>query len=385
MKIVCAASLHKGFEAFSHLGDVTLLPEEDITADDVRDADCLITRSKAKINRALLEGSSVRFVGCAVAGMDHMDIDYLESADIAWCHAPGCNANSVAEYVVTALLIEAERHGWELDGQVLGIIGVGNIGRRLVQKALDLGLQVLCSDPPREAKESLDDSFVPLETLLAASDFVTLHVPYTTTGPCATAHMINHRFFEVLDQAKLFINAARGEIMDSEAVRVALEHGIIRQAVLDVWENEPKIDDTLLAKVDIATPHIAGYSWEGRLNGTCMVYEEACRFFEVEPTWLETDEADPTQGGREYEFDGTGQSDQAFLKTVTSTVYPLLADDRHFREGVRPDRDQTGAHFVYCRRTYPERREFAAARLTLQNAPPKALDALWALGFQVCA
>lgn len=382
MKIVCASSVLNGYETFRELGETVLLREEEITADDLRDADALITRSKARINRKLLDGTAVRFVGCAVAGTDHIDPAYLEEAGIAWCHAPGCNANSVAEYIVTALLIEAERHGLELDRLTLGIVGVGHIGTRVAKKAMDLGLTTLLNDPPRAAAEGRQAGpFVDLEDLLPAVDILTFHVPYTRSGPYATEHLINHRLLAELNPGSLLINAARGEIMDSNAVAMALDRGTLRQAVLDVWEHEPTIRKDMLDRVDIATPHIAGYSLEGRLNGTRMVYEELRRFLELETraTNGEDDDGDVP----ERAIDAAGLSDQEVLARITQTAYPLLEDDRRFRAGASEDRTAMGRHFVECRRNYPERREFAATRFLLRHASERAYNAAWQLGFQL--
>ena len=382
-KIMCAASVLNGNAAFSTVGDTVILPEESITREDLRDVDVLITRSKAKINRDLLEGTPVRFVGCAVAGTDHVDEAFLEEAGIAWCHAPGCNANSVAEQMITTLLIEAERYSLACDEIMLGIIGVGHIGRRVQEKAMAVGISTLVNDPPREAAEGMDAGpFVVLDDLLEACNVVTLHVPYTRSGPHATGQMLNHRFVETLSPGSLLFNAARGEIMDSEAVLMGLEHGILRQAALDVWENEPRIRKDLLDAVEIGTPHIAGYSYEGRLNGTQMVYDELCHFLEVEPVWSSDELA--TEGALpEQVIDGRGRSDQETLTALVSAASPLLDDDRRFREGASADQDVMGRHFVHCRRNYPTRREFAATRFLLRNVSPTVADTAWKLGFQL--
>lgn len=384
MKIICASSVLDGAATFAPLGEVTVLPEEEIGPDDLRDAEILVTRSKAKINRTLLEGSAVRFVGCAVAGTDHIDEDWLNQTDIAWYNAAGCNANSVAEYVVTALLHEAELHQFDCSQCTLGIIGVGHIGSRVAAKAEALGMTVLLNDPPRALAEGRDPwNFIDLPDLLPAADIVTCHVPYTRQGPFATEHLINHRFIAQLTPGCLLINAARGEIMDSEAVRQGLEQGVLRQAVLDVWEHEPRISKDLLDRVDIGTPHIAGYSYEGRLNGTQMVFEACCRFLENEPPPLEP-AADPTVQPAEQELDGRGLTDQQILQRLTQMAYPLLADDEQFRAGASSDPVAMGQHFVHCRRTYPVRREFAAHRINLLNVPETAQSIARALDFAVC-
>lgn len=383
MKIVCASSVLYGQEAFSTVGEVVILPEEQITRRDLLDADALITRSKTRITRDLLEGTAVRFVGSAVAGTDHIDAPYIDSTDIAWCHAPGCNANSVAEYVVTALLLEAQKHDLSLSDMTLGVIGIGHIGTRVVEKAEDLGIQVLQNDPPREAMDDeFDGPFVPLDELLPVADIVTLHVPLTTIEHYGTQGMVNHRFIESMKPGALLFNTARGEIIDSDAFMAALEHGMIRQAVLDVWENEPAIRKDVLDAVDIGTPHIAGYSLEGRLNGTQMVYDELCHFLEIEPVWLDADlpDAGPTP---EQVVDGRNRSEREILASILATAYPILADDLRFREGASADPAVMGRHFVHCRRNYPVRREFAACRLQFHHVSDELISIAWALGFQI--
>jgi erythronate-4-phosphate dehydrogenase len=384
VKIVCATSVAEAEAAFATIGDVVMMPEERITRTDLVDADALITRSKLRIDEALLRDTPVRFIGCAVAGVDHVDWNYVEQTDIFCTHAPGCNARSVAEYVVTALLLEADRHGLALDHCTLGIIGVGHIGSQVAELATALGLTVLLNDPPRAAAEgSAQWDFLELEDLLGAADLVTLHVPYTQTGPYATRHLLNHRFLEQLPPGALLVNAARGEIMDSEAVLTALAHGHLRQAVLDVWENEPAIRADVLERVDIATPHIAGYSWQGRLNGTQMVYDACCRFFELDPFWNSEDVPGPSM--QPVEINARDRSPQEVLTELALTAYPILRDDQMLRAGADTDPVKMGRHFQACRRDYPVRHEFGSHRFTLSDATPAVADMATTCGFQICA
>lgn len=381
MNIVCASSVLFGQEAFSSLGQVTILPEEQIQREQLMEADALITRSKTRITRKLLEGTPVRFVGCAVAGTDHMDEAYLNTTDILWTNAAGCNANSVAEYIVTALLLLAERFHIELEGRTLGVIGVGHIGTRVVAKAEMMGLRVLQNDPPRGAAEG-NPVFLPLEEVLAESDIVTLHVPYTSAGRYATEHMVNFRFLEKMKPGAWFMNASRGEVHDTDALLLALEREVIKPCLLDVWEHEPRIRLNALERVDIGTPHIAGYSYEGRLNGTRMIYEKLCRFFEEEPTWNPMEEEEQPSLP-ERTVDARGRSDQEVLLDMAHGVYDLTADDQALRAGASADPVMMGRHFVHCRRQYPVRREFAAARIHLQNASESLLRKAWGLDFQI--
>ncbi len=383
MKIVCASSVLRAAETFSALGRVEVIDDECITRRDLLDADALITRSKTRIDRALLEGTSVRFVGCAVAGTDHIDKDWLDTTEIACCHAPGCNANSVAEYIVSSLLHEVRAHSLVMNELTLGVIGVGHIGTRVVEKAMDLGITVLQNDPPRAAAErGGHDLFLSLEEVLARSDLISLHVPLIENGPYATRDLADHRFFEALQPGALLFNTSRGEVLDSDALLRALDHGVVRQAVLDVWEDEPRIRKDVLDAVDIGTPHIAGYSHEGRLEGTRMVYEELCHYLEIDPDetvfeWPDNG-ADP-----EHTMDARGRTMQEVLTEMALTAYPVHDDDRRFRDGASADPETMGRHFTACRRDYPTRREYGAARFHLLHGADPLLTTAWKLGFQI--
>ncbi|MFC1453356.1 4-phosphoerythronate dehydrogenase [Verrucomicrobiota bacterium] len=285
MKIVCAANMPYAREAFSTLGCPVVLDGRAIAANDVRDAEVLAIRSTTRADRALLDGSAVRFVGTATIGTDHMDISYFERAGIRWCYSPGCNANSVAEYVAAALLSLADRHGFGLRGKTMGVIGVGNVGSLVAEKARTLGLRVLPNDPPRAAREGTALPWVSLDRVLAESDIVTLHVPLSREGPDATFHMAGREFFHRLKPGAVFLNCARGAVVETDALIEALVGGIVSHAVIDTWEGEPEYRTELLDRVDIGTPHIAGHSFEGKVMGTVMVYREVCRFLGLEPTW----------------------------------------------------------------------------------------------------
>ena len=382
MKIVCAASVLAGEEAFRTLGDVVVIPEEEIRAAHLSDAEVLITRSKARINESLLKDSAVRFVGCAVAGTDHIDSDYLAREGIAWSHAPGCNANSAAEYVITALLNEAERHAIELASCTLGIIGVGNIGSRVAALASSIGMTVLLNDPPREALEgNRKMDFLDLNDVLPNADFVTLHVPLNLSGPYKTAHLVDHRFLAELTPGAILINASRGETMDSDALLMALEHGPLRQCTLDVWENEPGIRADLLNAVDFGTPHIAGYSWEGRLNGTLHVYEACCEFLQRDPVWDPETVYPPAPP--EIVLPAHQAAPQTLLTQLVNTACPLLEDDQRLRAGASDRAEEMARHFISLRRNYAERREFSAYRVALQGADTLTVERAEACGFQV--
>ncbi|MDA0991845.1 MAG: 4-phosphoerythronate dehydrogenase, partial [Verrucomicrobia bacterium] len=255
MKIVCSANMPFVEAAFDTLGDVICKQGRDIGPDDVRDADILAVRSTTKVTRELLAGSRVRFVGTATIGTDHMDLDYLAAAGIDWCYSPGCNANSVAEYVTAALLHLANQHGFTLAGKTIGIVGVGNVGRRVLEKAQALGLKVLLNDPPREREQDDSADFHPIDVVLAQSDILTLHVPLTHDGPDATHHLVDAAFLKKLKPGAIFINAARGPVVETDALIATIRSGAISHAVIDTWEGEPAYRHDLLPLADIATPH----------------------------------------------------------------------------------------------------------------------------------
>lgn len=380
MNIICASSLALGREIFSTLGDVQVVAERDIDAGVVRDADALIVRSKVRVNRELLEGSRVSFVGTATAGTDHMDIPWLEEHGIAWSSAPGSNARSVAEYVVAALLRLAGRHHFPLAGKCLAIVGVGNVGRRLADLAPALGLRVLLNDPPRAAVESLA-SLRPLEEILPQADIVSLHVPLTLTGDYATRHLVDCRFLSALKPGCLFINASRGEVVDEDSLLLALNQGMLSHAVLDVFEREPRLRRDVAMRADLISPHIAGYSYEGRVNGTHLCYEAACRFFEKDAVWRPRPEDCPSCDV--IRVDARERRAEEVLDAVVRAAYQIEVDDGALRAGLVEDDVERGRHFQKLRGTYPNRYEFAAWPVELIGGDAALREQVRALGFQL--
>jgi len=368
-------------EAFSTLGDVQIVEGRAIGPEHVRDADLLAVRSTTRVDARLLEGSRVRFVGTATIGIDHMDIAYLERRGIHWCYAPGCNANSVSEYVTAALLCLANCRGFTLEGKTIGVVGVGNVGRLMVLKAQALGMRVLQNDPPRQRAERTPD-FVSLDQILEEADVVTLHVPLTRMGPDATYHMAEERFFARLKCGAIFINCARGATTDTAALINALNQGVAADAVIDTWEGEPEYSLELLARTAIATPHIAGHSFEGRVMGTVMVYREACRFLGVEPQWTPDDCWPPPPVPR-VQVNSRGRPDEAVLWEIVRQVYDIEADDRSFRESSRADLPTRRVRFDELRRNYPMRREFRFTRVVLEPGVDQLRRKVADLGFQV--
>ncbi|MBL7017111.1 MAG: 4-phosphoerythronate dehydrogenase [Kiritimatiellales bacterium] len=351
-----------GREAFETLGEVQVLPDRLIGPEHLADADALIIRSKTKVTPELIQGSPVRFIGTATAGFEHIDFQCLEKRDIGWCASPGCNADSVADYITAALLHSHTSTGAGTGRKTLGIIGVGQVGSRVAKRAEALGLRVLLNDPPRAAKEG-NEKFQTLETLLAESDIVTLHVPLISEKPWPTLHMADCRFFEQMKPGSIFINAARGKVLDADALLHAKANGIVSHAILDVWDPEPNIRADVLAAADLGTPHIAGHSLEGKLNGTIQVYREACHFFEVKPTW---DPAPllPAVEVPELKIDPRGKSDLEVLAEAVAAVYDIEADQLS---------EEDIPAFDKLRANYGVRREFKNTRIVLTE-PRSGLD-----------
>lgn len=370
-------------EAFSTIGETTVVPDQDICADTVRNADILAIRSTVRVNSKLLEGSSVKFVGTATIGFDHIDTAFLASRNIRWCAAPGCNANSVSEYVTSALLCLSQRHGIRLARKTMGIIGVGNVGSLVAMKARALGMEVLHCDPPRERAEGNGEiQFVTLEKLVRKADIVTLHVPLTREGPDATIHMADRDFFHTMKRGAIFINAARGPATETEALMDAMNEGIVSHAVIDTWEPEPAYPQELMTRVDLATPHIAGHSFEGKVMGTLMVYKEACSFLGVEPTWNPEAFMPPPVVPRLVLDASTAKSDEAALWNIVSQVYNIEHDDGRFRSLRSAEAGRRAEHFEQLRRSYPIRREFRYTRVVLKNAGRPLARAISELGFK---
>ncbi len=373
-------------EAFSTLGDVLVKDGRAIAREDVRDAAILATRSTTRVDANLLEGTAVRFVGTATIGTDHMDIGYIEERGIAWCYSPGCNANSVSEYVTAALLCLANRCGFELAGKTLGVVGVGNVGSRVVAKAEALGLRVLQNDPPRERAEYPDGGspFVALDDLLGASDIVTMHVPLSREGPDPTYHMGDERFFDQLRGGTVFLNCARGAVVGSDALLAAMNGGKVPHVVIDTWEGEPGCRADLLGCVDLGTPHIAGHSFEGKVMGTVMVYREACRFLGVEPVWS-PDALLPEPPVPCISMDTAGRCNEEILWDIVRRVYDIEADDARLRETLGETPGDRAVQFDALRRNYPVRREFRFTQADVSGASAALERTLAGLGFGMAA
>jgi erythronate-4-phosphate dehydrogenase len=377
LRIVADENIPYAREAFAPLAEVRTMSGRAISREALTGADALLVRSITKVNASLLDGTPVRFVATATIGEDHIDKPWLADRKIGFSSAPGCNANSVGDYVTAALLHLAQRHELALDRMSLGIVGVGNVGKRVHAKAAGLGLRCVLNDPPL-CDQAADPKYRPLDEVLAC-DIITFHVPLEKGGRYPTWHLADAPFLARMKPGSMLINSSRGAVVDNPALKAALREGHLRAAVLDVWEGEPVVDLELLRLVDIGTPHIAGYSFDGKVNGTRQIYEAFCGHFGLPAAW---DPAPllPAPDCPELAFEAP--YDDAVPRAVRA-VYEIMKDDAAMREHFQKPEAGRGAFFDALRKNYPRRREFFNTRVRLQ--PPDMLLArrLTQIGFSV--
>jgi len=351
-------------ENFSAFGELLLLNGREITKEKIRDCDILITRSVTKVNRELLEGTNVRFVGTATIGYDHIDLNYLNSRGIAFANAPGCNAYSVAEYVFSALLFLAEKRNFELKSKSIGIVGAGNIGSKAAMFARALGMKTVVNDPPLE--DAGGKGFSPLEEALAC-DIITFHTPLNLTGKYKSYHLLNSENANSLRDGAILINSSRGAVTENETLLQKTKAGEI-VAVLDVWENEPEPSLELVARAEIATPHIAGYSVDGKVNGSKMIFDALNEFLGTNYAWRA--KFDVPQN----EIDCTELTNtEEILKKIFAQVYPIERDSALFKREMSAS-ENPARTFDLLRKNYPARYELSNYVAVLnKNADAAAL------------
>ena len=378
MKIIADENIPFVAECFSSIGEVEVVPGREITPGVVADADVLLVRSITPVDADLLAGSKVRFVGTATIGFDHIDIEYLSRNKIGFASAPGSNANSAAEYVIAALLNISKQHSIDLEGKSTGIIGVGNVGGRVAKKASALGMKLLLNDPPLQ-RQTGDSKYLPIEKLFDC-DFVTLHTPLTFEGEDKTFHLADERFFKSLKTGCVFFNASRGGVVDSSALKAAIEESRLQATVLDVWENEPDIDVELFEMVDIGTPHIAGYSLDGKIAGMIMIYKAACDYFGHEAKF-DIDSFLPVPAIPQLKINPDSVSEQDALLGVVEKIYDIKADDVRLRRMLEESAKERGKYFDSLRRNYPVRREFQNTRIIVEDKNSSLARKLKGIGF----
>jgi erythronate-4-phosphate dehydrogenase len=365
-------------EAFSRIGKVIALDTLEVSRDAVHDAEILVVRSETKVDRELLDGSSVRFVGTVTIGTDHVDLDYLTSRGITFASAPGSNSNSVAEYVAAALLLWSQRTGEALQEKTIGIVGVGNVGSKVERVARALGMKVLLNDPPL-ARKTGSPSFLPLQELMDA-DVLTLHVPLTKSGPDATYHLFDEPRINKMKRGAVLINTSRGAVAETGALYHALSSGRLSTAVLDVWEGEPKIDVRLLNEVMLGTAHIAGYSLDGKVNALRMVHEAACQYLNVPSGPKVEPEKDPASEMQILIPEGV-TDERDILQHAVRQAYDIELDDQMLRTMTSLPEEEHGEYFMKLRAGYRIRREFSNKLVELSSEQAHAQDVLSKLGF----
>jgi len=372
MKLIIDDKIPYIHGAFENVAEVVYLPGSKTTAEIAKDADAIVTRTRTICNEKLLAGSSVKFIATATIGYDHIDTDYCEANGISWTNAPGCNSKSVEQYIASTLMVLAEKKGWNLSEKTIGVVGVGNVGSKVAKVSEIFGMKVLLNDPPRERVEG-SEKFVSLQTIMNEADIITLHVPLNMKGEYATFHLANNDFLTNLKRKPVLINSCRGEVTETNAVKNALKNDIISAFVCDCWENEPDLDLELLALTEIATPHIAGYSKDGKATGTLMSVQAINNFFHLglndwRPSGVELPEQ-PV-----IEIDGDGLPEQQILSKAILHTYDIRNDDKAFRKNTEL--------FEQLRGDYPTRREFPAFTIKAKNVDKKTMDKLIELGFK---
>jgi erythronate-4-phosphate dehydrogenase len=359
--------------ALEAMARVVYLPGGEISKSDLLDADALIIRTRTKCNRELLEGTAVRFIATATIGYDHIDTGYCEGRGISWTNAPGCNSSSVEQYIVSTLLWLAVNRKLDLSNSTLGVIGVGNVGSKVAAAARALGMKVLLNDPPRERKEG-GDAFVTLEKLKEESDIITLHVPLNHGGADNTHHLVNADFVGSLRSGAVLINSSRGAVVDEIALLEGIRSDRFSDVVLDVFQNEPHINRDLMEAISLASPHIAGYSLDGKANGTTMSVRAVSRFFGLSlDQWSPA--AMPVPDPAEILSDTADSELQELLWDVFRQTYDVSSDDHRLRSDPES--------FEKLRGDYPFRREPTAFAVRLFQGYPELRVMLEKLGFDV--
>ena len=350
-------------ELFGELGAIEYLPGREITATDVADADILLVRSVTRVDKALLEGSSVVFVGSATIGTDHVDQAYLAEQGVRFAHAPGCNANAVVQYDLSVL--SNLQPDWQ--NRTLGIVGCGNVGGRVYRALKSLGVKCCVYDPFLTAEQNPD--LVDFESVLAA-DIICVHTPLSNDGPFPTKHLFNADVLASLSDDTLLINAGRGAVIDNAALLALLESGSKLRVALDVWEPEPNINCQLLERVLLASPHIAGYSREGKIRGTEMLAED---YFQ----WS----SGVTFRSAEAVDADTGLVQGENLSEFVLASYNVADDDRRMRAAIANRSASVAEVFDRLRKDYPQRREFSYFRVDSETAEESVITQARLLGF----
>lgn len=389
MQIVTDENIPYAQEAFSSLGKIQTVVGRHLKRTDLGTAEVLLVRSVSQVDKKLLAGSAVRFVGTATIGLDHIDLEYLQQQGIGFASAPGSNATSAAEYVISALLITAERQGFQLSDKTVGIIGCGNVGSRVFSKLRALGVKCVIYDPPlREMdsqrefgnqKEFRNHSPLPYSDLdtVQSADIITLHTPLVKTGDYPTYHLIDTHFLAQLRDDVILVNSSRGAVIDETALLKVLKVRPAMTVILDVWQNEPLINLSLLQRAALGTPHIAGYSFDGKVRGTEMLYAAVCDYFQYTPAW-QVQSCLPTPPLTRLSFT-KNVDDNVAIQTAVMACYDVRRDDIALRRISK----HPSQFFDNFRKHYPIRREWSNVEIKLPKEKSVLAARLIGLGFKV--
>jgi len=376
MRITIDENIVFAREAFSEFGVIQLLNGRAIKKQYLLDTEILIVRSITKVDEKLLTGTKVKYVGTATIGTDHIDLEYLKANGIHFQSAAGCNSMSVAEYVFSAIVRLCREKNISLKDKSIGIIGVGNVGSKVKKISEAVGLRVIQNDPPL-ARINKNEKYYSLDEALS-SDIVTFHVPLNLSGEDKTFHLLNNENISTIKPASILINTSRGAIIDNQALKKKLELKKDIYTVFDVWENEPEIDFGLYNLVDIATPHIAGYSLEGKVNGTKIIYKALCDYIGTEEHWTPT----VSKENRIIEL-GSKNNLLDNLYSAFAQVYPCWIDDFNFRKNIAGENDLM-RQFDLFRKNYWKRHEFSNYKFFGNNYKDSLLKVMKALNIQIC-
>ena len=373
MKIVADDKIPFLKGALDSLAEVVYMPGNQISREILKDADALLIRTRTRCTESLLAGTGVKFIGTATIGFDHIDIQYCKRNNISWTNAPGCNSFSVQQYIAAALLKISSEYQFNPKDKTMGIIGVGNVGSKIEKFAQILGMKILLNDPPRARNEGRKN-FLSINTVLSGSDIITVHVPLNVVGEDQTYHLFNDESFKKIKRGAWFINSSRGEVTDTQALKNVLYSGRLSGAVIDVWENEPDIDLELMQQAFISTPHIAGYSTDGKANGTAMVVNSLRSYFNL-PLVNWYPENVPLPSSPYILIDCSGKSEEEIIREAVFHTYNIDEDSKRLR--------RSSVDFEKQRGDYQIRREFTSYIVNLHNGNDFVSQKLEKLGFKV--
>lgn len=372
LKIIADNKIPYLKDVLDNVADVTYMPGIDITKKAIKDADALIIRTRTKCNEQTLKGANIKMIASATIGYDHIDTSWCKNNGIEWSNSPGCNAGSVMQYIAAVFALLVEEKEWELKNKYIAVVGVGNVGSKVASLARELGMVVYEVDPPR-ARTEHNKTFYELKNIIQKADIVTFHTPLTYEGPDKTYHLCNDKLLSMMKKEAVLINTSRGEVVSNKALKNVLLNKSIGTAVIDTWEDEPNIDHELLEKVWIATPHIAGYSQDGKAMGTQMSVQAISRKFNLGMDNWEVKHLTLPEHTT-LVIDCHKLSKEEIVANAILHTYPLRDDDKRLRNN--PEK------FEYLRGNYPVRREFNAYNIQLENSNKEIQDVLLRIGFE---